>query len=210
MHDRCINEYTGALWECNLPQVLVNRFKKWLKSHDQATRQRRAATVKQKREQVAAHDKWQPGTKVWLTGLRRAELNGAEEIIQGDGNGRVIVQADHTKGGKTVAVTHNHLSSLPPDNGNQEQASGLQTRALRARTHERVPVTPLATTPHVEAVVLALAACAAVAVVGSAGHHAKGSALRLQGLWQMDFNKCEAVVVGHDGFRVQSRMTQGP
>ena len=89
VHDRCIREYTGTLCQCNLPQVLVNRFKKWQKSHDHATRQRRAATMKrkqqQKREQVVAYDKWQPGTKVWLTGLRRAELNGAEGIIQLDG-----------------------------------------------------------------------------------------------------------------------------
>ena len=182
MHDRCISEYTGALCECNLPRVLGNRFKKWQKSHDQATRQRRAATVKQKREQMAAQDKWQLGTKVWLTRLWRAELNAAEGIIQGDGNGRVIVQLDHPKGGKTVAVTHDHLSSLPPDNGSQEQVSGS----------------------------LALAACAAVAVVDSAGHHAKGSAVWLQRLRHMDFNECEALVVGHDGFRVQVRVTQGP
>ena len=51
VHQRCINQNTGALCECNLPQVLVHRFKKWQKSHNQATRQRRAAIVKQKREQ---------------------------------------------------------------------------------------------------------------------------------------------------------------
>ena len=28
VHNRCINEKTGALCECNLPQVLVHRFKK--------------------------------------------------------------------------------------------------------------------------------------------------------------------------------------
>ena len=75
----------------------------------------------------------------------------------------------------------------------------------------RAPVTPSAAAPHMEAVVLALAPCAAVAVVGSAalavvgiiGHHAKG-------LRQMEFNECEAVVLGHDGFRVQVRVTQGP
>ena len=54
VHNRCINENTGALCECDLPQVLVHKFKKWQKSHDQATRKRRAATVKHKREQVAA------------------------------------------------------------------------------------------------------------------------------------------------------------
>ena len=50
VHDRCINETTGALCECNLLQVLVHKFKRWQKSHNQATKQRRAATVKQKRE----------------------------------------------------------------------------------------------------------------------------------------------------------------
>ena len=35
-----------------------------------------------------------------------------------------LVQLDHAKGGKTVAVTHDHLSSLPPDNGTQKQVSG--------------------------------------------------------------------------------------
>ena len=35
VHNRCINQNTGALCECNLPQVLVHRFKKWQKSHDQ-------------------------------------------------------------------------------------------------------------------------------------------------------------------------------
>ena len=34
--------------------------------------------------------------------------------------------------------------------------------------------------------------------------------MRLQGLRQMEFNKCEAVGVGHNGFRVQVRVTQGP
>ena len=70
VHDRCINEYTGALCEFNLPQVLMNGCKKWRKRHDQATR--RTAAVKQKREHVAAQNKWQTRTKVWLTGLRRA------------------------------------------------------------------------------------------------------------------------------------------
>ena len=77
-------------------------------------------------------------------------------------------------------------------------------------THDRAPVTPPAAPPHIEVVVLALAACAAVALVGRAGHHEKVSAVRLQGPWQMEFNECEAVVVGHDGFRVQVRVTQGP
>ena len=58
---RCINEKIGALFcECNLPQVLVHRLKKWQKSHDQATRQRRAAIMKQNREQAVAQDRWQP------------------------------------------------------------------------------------------------------------------------------------------------------
>ena len=42
VHDRCISEYTGALCEFNPLQALMNRFKKWQKSHDQATIQRRA------------------------------------------------------------------------------------------------------------------------------------------------------------------------
>ena len=63
---------------------------------------------------MAAQDMWEPGTKVWLTRLRRADLNGAEGIIQGKENGRVPVHVDHAKGGKTVAVTYHHLSGLPP------------------------------------------------------------------------------------------------
>ena len=47
---------------------------------------------------------------MWLTGLRRAELIGAEGIVQGEENGRVLVQLDHQKGGRTVAVTHDHLT----------------------------------------------------------------------------------------------------
>ena len=47
-----------------------------------------------------------PGTKVWLTGLRRAKLNGAEGSVQGEDNGQVLVQLDHQKGGRTVAVIH--------------------------------------------------------------------------------------------------------
>ena len=88
VHNRCINENTGACCECNLPQVLVHSFKKWQKSHDQASRQRREAIVKQKREQVAAQDKWRARSKVWLIGPRRAQLNGAEGIVQGGENGR--------------------------------------------------------------------------------------------------------------------------
>ena len=56
---------------------------------------------------------------------------------------------------------------------------------------------------------LILAACAAVAVVGSTRHHEKGSAVRLRGLRQMEFNECEAVVVGHDSFRVKVCVAQG-
>ena len=33
-----------------------------------------------------------------------AELNGVEGIVQGEENGRVLVQLDHQKGGGTVAV----------------------------------------------------------------------------------------------------------
>ena len=69
--------------------------------------------MKQKREQAAVQDRWHPGTKVWFTGLRRAELNGAEGSVQGEENGRVLVQLDHQKGGRTVAITHDHLSDLP-------------------------------------------------------------------------------------------------
>ena len=216
VHHRCINQNTGALCECNLPQVLVHRFKKWQKSHNQATRQRRAAIVKQKREQVAAQDTWRPGTKVWLIGLRRAELNGAEGIVQGEENGRILVKLDHQKGGRTVAVTHDHLSGQPPGDasrrGSQEQASSLQTRRAGAQRHDNAPVTPPGHTAarHVEAAVLALVAGAAVVVVSSAGHFVTGSAMRLQGLRQMEFNACEAIVVGHDGFRVQVRITKGP
>ena len=156
--NRCINEKTRALCECNIPQVLVHRFKKWQKSHNQATRQRRAAMVKQKREQAAAQDRWQLGTKVWLTGPRRAKLNGAEGSIQGEENGWVLVQLDHQKGGRTVAVTHDHLGGLTPGNGNsrgsREQASSPQTRRAGAQRHDRAPVRPPAAAPHVEAAVL--------------------------------------------------------
>ena len=34
--------------------------------------------------------------------------------------------------------------------------------------------------------------------------------MRLQGLRQVEFNACEAMVVGQDGFRVQVRVTKGP
>ena len=64
-----------------------------------------------------AQDKWQPQTKVWLIGLQRAELNGVEGIIQGEENGRVLVQLHHQKGGRPVAVTHNDLSGPLPGNG---------------------------------------------------------------------------------------------
>lgn len=106
-----------------------------------------------------------------------------------------------------MAVTHDPLNGLPLDNGSHEQANGPQTRVLGPQTQGRALATPLATTPHVEAVVMALAARAAVAVVGSAGHHAKGLAVRLIGLQQMDFHECDAVVAGHDGFRIQVRVT---
>ena len=57
---------------------------------------------------------------------------------------------------------------------------------------------------------LALVAGAAVVVVGSVGHLATGSTVRLQGLRQVEFNACEAMVAGQDGFRVQVRVTKGP
>ena len=57
---------------------------------------------------------------------------------------------------------------------------------------------------------LTLVAGVAVVVVGSAVHLATGSTVRLQGLQQVEFNVCEAMVVGHDGFRVQVRGTKGP
>ena len=105
-----------------------------------------------------------------------------------------------------MGVTQDHLRGLPPGNGSsrgsQEQASSPQTRRARAQRHDKAPVTPLAAAPHMEAAVLTLVASAAVVVVGSAGHFATGSALRLQGLWQVEFNACEAMVVGHDGCRV--------
>ena len=151
VHHRCINQITGALCECSLPQVLVHKFKKCQKSHNQATKKWKAAIVKQKREQVAAQDKRQPGTKVWLIGLRRAELNGGEGIVQEEENGRVLVQQDHQKGGKTVAVTHDHLSGLPAGNGSrrgsQEQASSLQTRRAGAQRHDNALVSIAASVP---------------------------------------------------------------
>ena len=39
VQDRCISEFIGVLCECNLPKVLVNKFKKWQKIHDQAAKQ---------------------------------------------------------------------------------------------------------------------------------------------------------------------------
>ena len=86
VHKKCNDEHTRAVCERILPQALVNRFKKWQNSHNKATTKQRAATLKQKTEQVAAQGRWQPGTRVWLTGLRKAKLNGEEGIIQGDGN----------------------------------------------------------------------------------------------------------------------------
>ena len=57
---------------------------------------------------------------------------------------------------------------------------------------------------------LTLVAGTAVMVVGSAGHFATRSAVRLQGLRQVEFNACEAMVVEHDGFRVHVRVTKEP
>ena len=73
--------------------------------------------IRQKREQAADHNKWQPGARVWLTGLQKAELDGAEGIIQGEANGSVVVHLDHAKGGATVVVTHARFSSQPPGVG---------------------------------------------------------------------------------------------
>ena len=70
-------------------------------------------------------------------------------------------------------------------------------------------MTPSPVAPQVEAAVLTLVAGAPVVVVCSARHLATGSAARLQGLRQVEFNACEAMVVGHDGFRVQVRVTRG-
>ena len=50
---------------------------------------------------------------------------------------------------------------------------------------------------------LTLVAGTAVVVVCSAGHLATGSTV--QGLRQVEFNACEAMVVGHDGFRVRNK-----
>ena len=69
---------------------------------------------------------------------------------------------------------------------------------------------PSAAHPHVEVAVLTLVAGAAVVVVCSAGHLETGSVVRLQGLRQVEFNACEAMVVGHDGFTVQVHVTKGP
>ena len=59
-------------------------------------------------------------------------MNGAKGIVQGEENCRVLVQRDHQKEGRTMAVTHDHLSGLPPQNGSsrgsKEQASSPQTR----------------------------------------------------------------------------------
>ena len=111
-----------------------------------------------------------------------------------------------------MGVTHDHLSGMPPGNGNsrgsQEQASSPQTRRAGAHRHDKAPVTPPTAAPHVEAAVLTLVAGAAVVVVGSTGHLATGIVVRIQGLRQVEFNACEAMVVGHDGFRVQVRVTK--
>ena len=61
--------------------------------------------------------------------------------------GRVVVQLDHAKGAKIVGVTHDHLSSLPPDNGSLEQANGPETRAIGAQTHDGASMTPSAAHP---------------------------------------------------------------
>ena len=79
-----------------------------------------------------------------------------------------------------------------------------------AQRHDRALVTPLAAAPRVEAAILILVASAAVVVVGSAGHLATRSTVRLQGLRQVEFNACEAMVVGHDGFRVHVCVAKGP
>ena len=52
-------------------------------------------------------------------GLRKSELNRAEGVIQGEANGRVLVQLDNAKKGTTVAVTHTRLTSQPPGIGSQ-------------------------------------------------------------------------------------------
>ena len=57
---------------------------------------------------------------------------------------------------------------------------------------------------------LTLAAGAVVLVVCSAGHLATRLAVRLPGLRQVEFNACEAMVVGRDGFTVQVHATKGP
>ena len=57
---------------------------------------------------------------------------------------------------------------------------------------------------------LALVAGAVVVVVSSAGDLVTGSPVRVQGLRQMEFNACEAIVVGQDSFTVQVRVTKGP
>ena len=113
-----------------------------------------------------------------------------------------------------MAVTRDHLSGLPSGNGSsrgrQKQTSSPQARRAGAQKHDTAPVTPPAASPHVEVAVLTLVAGTAVVVVGGAGHLATESAVRLQGLRQVEFNACEAMVVGHDGFRVQVRVTKGP
>ena len=34
VNNKCINEHTGLLCQCNLAQALGNRFKQWQKSHN--------------------------------------------------------------------------------------------------------------------------------------------------------------------------------
>ena len=87
---------------------------------------------------------------------------------------------------------------------------GGQTRRAGAQRHDGAPGTPPAAAPHVEAAALTLVASAAAVVVGSARHLATRSAVRLQGLRQVEFNACEGMVVGHDNLRVQVRVTKGP
>ena len=99
-------------------------------------------------------------------------------------------------------------SATGPPKG--EQSSGSHPRPLERLHHDRAPVTPPAAAPHVEAAVLTLVAGATTVVVGSAGHLATGSAVHLQRLQQVEFNECEAMVVGHDGFTVQVCVTKGP
>ena len=113
-----------------------------------------------------------------------------------------------------MAATYDHLSGLPPgidsSRGSQEQSGSPQTRRAGAQRHDQAAVMSSAAPPHMEAAVLTMVAGAAVVVVCSTGHLAAGSTVLLQGLRQVEFNACEAMVVGHDGFRVQVHITKGP